>query len=158
MEKPRIAALRRNNADDKKTEDGVRDPCLVCADSDYEEKQPPHDRADCMNVMYNFCHNCERCRKEDLVGAYYQCAQCRPAYELCVDCFYHLKNMAADPYWADKWENEHTLHSFNKIEKVDRYSPVLVTENLTVEVEPPELVCVDCLLLRHQDGRKCRWQ
>ena len=109
--------------------------------------------------MYNFGHNCQDCGEEDIVESYYQCAQCRPEYELCENCFASSKTMAADPGKYGEWENEHTHHSFDMIEKVDNHSPVLVTENATYEEEPPpppEIFCVSCLIPGHQGGQKCR--
>ena len=37
----------------------------------------------------------------------------------------------------------------------EKKEPVLVTENFTSEEEPPEIVCVTCLLTGHQGGEEC---
>ena len=68
-----------------------------CKNCDEEEKQPLHERVDCKTVLYNFGHNRQDCAEEDTLEVFYQCAQCRPEYELCLSCLAALKILAADP-------------------------------------------------------------
>ena len=99
--------------------------------------------------MYNFGHDCQDCGEEDIAEVFYQCAQCCPEHDLCENCFADLKSMAADPVVFGEWETEHTHHSFKRIEKLDKHSPVLVTENATYNEETPiEDICTNCLDLR----------
>ena len=37
----------------------------------------------------------------------------------------------------------------------EKKEPVLATQNVTSEEEPPEIVCVTCLLTGHQNGKEC---
>ena len=143
----------------KEVEEDFQDLCLMCANSQGEEKQPLHERIDCRTVIYNFGHNCQRCEEEDIIEAFYQCAQCRPEYDLCEVCFSDMRTMAANPGMYVEVNDEHAHHTFSKFEKSDNHSPALATETAIYEEKPPpppEIFCVSCLIPGHQGGRKCR--
>ena len=87
-----------------------------------------------------------------IVESYYQCAQCRPEYELCEGCVVLLKDLATELVINDRNDRN------------DR-TPALVIDDATDEEEPfedephqpPAIFCVSCLLPGHQGGRECRW-